>query len=176
MVMPRLKKFGSRVAFEFFIEGWRPQAVIELKKWLSRYSPEDIRNMVNNGEYPDVSKLNFSEASGYIEYIEKISLVRLVEEYLLPARPDLIEAVVEMDAKGAEWLANLRIHLLDKIRNSTKPSERTPKDKLVLATCDNCKNSWTVAKEELPNLDKCPFCGHGMNDPSPEKTIDKDNE
>jgi predicted Zn-ribbon and HTH transcriptional regulator len=168
MVMPRLKKFGTRLAFEFFVENWRPRFVNELKKWLKRYSPDDIRDMVIQGKFPDTSELDFSAAADRIEHIEKITLLRLVEEYLLPARPDLIEAVQEMDVAGAEWLANLRLHLLDKIRNSAKPAERTAREDMVMATCDNCGKSWPVKKEEVEKIDKCPFCGAGSDEPAPE--------
>lgn len=160
MVMDSLKKIGSRFAFEFFLEVWKPKLIEALRNWLTPVSVEDARKMVAKGKFPDTSTLDFPTVTAYVEYIEQISLERLVEEYLAPARPDLVQALQEMGMPAAKWLAKLRLRLLDKIRQGEQPArEIIPKEDTVLARCDACNKSWPVARSQFDNIDKCPFCG-----------------
>lgn len=174
MVMDSLKKIGSRFAFEYFLEVWKPKLIGALKKWLARYTADDVRKMVARGRFPDTSKLDFSPAAEYVQYIEKISLERLVEDFLMPARPDLIEALQEMGMPGAKWLAKLRVHLLDKIKQGGKTEAATPKEEIVMAKCDTCGKSWPVARAEFDKISSCPFCGSGKDEAAPETAIDKE--
>lgn len=161
MAMDSLKKVGSRFAFEFFLEVWKPKLIEALRNWLARLTVEDIRKMVAKGKFPDTSSLDFPTVTAYVKYIEQISLERLVEEYLALARPDLVGALQEMGMPAAKWLAKLRLHLLDKIRVGGQLVEETAlKEDVVLATCDACGKKWPVAKSEASSIKECPFC-HG---------------
>lgn len=170
MVMESLKKIGGRFAFEFFLEEWKPSLVEALRKWLRAYSADDVRKMVAKGRYPNTSKLDFSALADYHQYIEKIPIERLVEDFIAPARPDLFEAIQEMGMPGAKWLVKLRLRLLDKVKQLVKPEEAAVlKEDMVMAKCDDCGKSWPVSRDEFSKIETCPFCGHGKNAPSPEK-------
>ena len=164
MVMDSLKKIGNRFAFEYFLEVWKPKLIEALKKWLARYTVEDVQKMVARGRFPDTSKFDFSPAAEYVQYIEKIPIGRLVEDFLMPARPDLIEALQEIGMPGAKWLVKLRVHLLDKIKQGGKTEAATPKENIVMAACDSCGKSWPVKKDEAESVTKCPFCGAGEDE------------
>lgn len=155
-MVQQLKKVGSRFAFEFFLEVWKERFVEMLRKWLSSVTVEDMQKMVKRGKFPDTEGLNFGAVQEYLEYVEKMSANRLFEEYLAPARPDLAQAIQEMGMSGAQWLVKLREHLLDQIRQVTKPVKKD----MVQATCDSCRKSWPVPREEFDKIESCPFCGH----------------
>ena len=164
MVIDSLKKIGSRFAFEYFLEVWKPRLIEAVKKWLAHYTVEDMLKMVARGRFPDTSKFDFSPAAEYVQYIEKIPIDRLVEDFLMPARPDLIEALQEMGMPGAKWLVKLRVHLLDKIKQGGKTEAAIPKEDIVMAACDVCGKSWPVGRSESEDIKVCPFCGAGGED------------
>jgi len=171
MVIDSLKKIGSRFAFEYFLEVWKPRLIEAVKKWLAHYTVEDMLKMVARGRFPDTSKFDFSPAAEYVQYIEKIPIDRLVEDFLMPARPDLIEALQEMGMPGAKWLVKLRVHLLDKIKQGGKTEAATPKEDIVMAACDVCGKSWPVGRSESEDIKVCPFCGGGR-EKAPEPPVE----
>ena len=152
----QFKKVGSRFAFEFFLEVWQPKLVEMLRKWLLSVTIEDLNRMVKRGKFPDTTGLNLGAVQEYYQYLEKISTERLFEEYIAPARPDLAQAIQELGMPGAQWLVKLRQHLLYDTKSFTKPV----KQDLVQATCDNCRKSWPVPRDEFDKIESCPFCGH----------------
>jgi len=158
----RLSKFGSRFAFEFFVEVMHNQIVAGLRKYLSSIGTEDIRQMVKKGEFPPLKHLDFSTLGDNNEHLEKISVVRLME-YIGEARPDLATVIQDMGMQGAEYLVKLRLHLLEMVKHPEKSlaesTDYKPPAKMVSATCDQCGKSFPVPKEEASSLDKCPFCG-----------------
>ena len=159
----RLGKFGSRLAFEFFIETMHDQIVEGLKKYLVRIQPDDIPGMVSEVRFPPLEKLDLSAVSDNAEHFEKISLVRLVE-FIAEARPDLAAAIQNMGMPGAEYLAKLRLHLIELVKHPekalAKSTEYEAKGEMKLATCDNCHKSWPVPEAEASSIKECPFCGH----------------
>ena len=161
-VKKRLVKAGSSFAFWFFVEMMHDEIIKALRKYLASIQPEDIPRMVRKGEFPPLEDLDFSAVSDYTEHLEKIPLVTLVE-HLAEARPDLVKAVQDLDKRGAEYLAKLRLHLLDLVKHPEKPlaksTEYLPPEGMARATCDKCGKSWAVPKDEASSIDKCPFCG-----------------
>jgi len=151
-----LKKVGSRFAFEYFLEIWKPRLIEMQRKWLASVTVEDLKKMVKRGKFPDSDGFDFNAVREYYEHLEKISTERLFEEYIAPARPDLAQAIQEMEMPGAQWLVKLRQHLLDQVKGAAK----AVKQDLVQATCDNCQKSWPVPRSEFDKIDACPFCGH----------------
>ncbi len=166
-----LGKFGSRFAFEFFLESMHDSIIGGLKKYLSSISASDIPAMVRKGQFPPLAHLDFSVIGDNIEHIEKISLVRLVE-FIAEARPDLAAAIQDMGPAGAEYVVKLRAHILDKIRQSATVKEFKPEKDMVFAHCDKCGKKWPVPKGEAMTITKCPFCGAGEKEekePPPEE-------
>lgn len=155
MVIDSLKKIGSQFAFEYFLEIWKPKLVALLREWLAQYTVEDIRKMVSRSRFPDTSALDFSPLTDYLQYIEKIPIERLVEDFLASARPDLIQYLQEIGMPGAKWLVKLRLHLLKKIRQG--------EEDIVMASCDACGKQWPVARAEFDKISECPFC-HRKNE------------
>jgi len=163
----RAKKFGSRFAFEFFVEVMHDQIVKALQKYLSSIQPEDIRSMVRKGRFPPLEKLDFTALGDNIEHLEKISLVRLME-FIAEARPDLATAIQDMGMPGARYIAKLRLHLLDQIKHPekelAKSIEYKAKEEMALATCDKCGKSWPVPKDKAASIKECPFCHAGKEE------------
>ena len=167
----RLVKAGSSFAFWFMVEMRHNELIKGLRKYLASIQPEDVPRMVRKGEFPPLEDLDFSAISDYAEHLEKIPLVSPNDdgdppglvEYLAEARPDLVKAIQDLDKRGAEYLAKLRLHLLDLVKHPEKAlgksTEYKAKSKMVQATCDKCGKSWPVPKEEASSIDKCPFCG-----------------
>jgi len=163
----QLKKIGSRFAFEFFLEIWKPRIIETLREWLSGVSVEDLRKVVSEDKFPDTGSLNLSAVTPYAEYLEKISVERVLEDYLAPARPDLVQELQEMGMQGATWLVKFRLHLLEQVKRA---GEEVKTD-LVQATCDACGKSWPVPRAEFDSIEECPFC-HTRKDEPPAGKVD----
>lgn len=160
-VRKRLTKIGSRFAFEFYLGVMHEQILSALRGYLASTKPEDIRRMVKKGEFPRLS-VDASLLGDNVEDLQRVSAVRLME-YLAEARPDLAQAIQDMGAKGADYMAKLRLHLLELVAHPEKPlaesTEYETKQDMVLATCDKCGKRFPVPREEAHSIDKCPFCG-----------------
>jgi len=158
----RLGKFGSRFAFEFFIETMHGQIVKGLRKYLAGIQPDAIPGMVRKSLFPPLEKVDFSAVSDNAEHFEKVSLVRLME-LVAEARPDLATAIQDRGLPGAKYMAELRLHLLDQLKHPekelAKSTEYEPKEEMKRATCDKCGKSWPIPEAEASSIDKCPFCG-----------------
>lgn len=161
-VKKRLGKLGSRFAFEFFVEMMHEQIVKALKKYLRGTEPKDIPAMVSEGRFPPMEKLDLTAMSENAEHFEKISLVRLME-FMAEARPDLASAIQDIGMPGAEYMAKLRLHLIELVKHPekklAKSTDYKSEEKMKLATCDNCGKSWPLPEAEASSIDKCPFCG-----------------
>lgn len=155
-----LGKFGSRFAFEFFLETMHDAIIQGFKKYLSSITVEDIPAMVRKGRFPPLEHLDLSALGDNGEHIEKISLLRLME-FIAEARPDLAMAIQEMGDAGAEYMAKLRLHILGLLKHA----EFKPEENVVLAHCDKCGKKWPVKKDEASSITKCPFCGTGEDEP-----------
>jgi len=166
-VKKRLGKFGSRFAFEFFVEMMHEQIVKALHKYLRGLEPKDIPAMVREGRFPPLEKLDFTAVSDNAEHFEKISLVRLME-FIAEARPDLAATIQDMGMPGAEYIAKLRLHLIDQVKHPekklAKSTDYKSEEKMVKATCDECHNSWPVPEAEASSIKECPFCHAGKNE------------
>jgi len=148
-------KFGSRFAFEFFLETMHGPMIEGLRQYLSSISVEDIPAMVRNEKFPSIDKLDFSFIGENIQHIERISLLRMVE-FIAEARPDLMGVIQNLGGEGAAYMAKLRQYLLDHV----KSIEFKPEGDMVLATCDECKRQWPVPREKAESINECPFCHH----------------
>jgi len=164
----RLGKFGSRWAFEFFIETMHGQIVKGLRKYLAGIQPDDIPGMVRKSHFPPLEKVDFTAVSDNIEHFEKVSLVRLME-LVAEARPDLATAIQDRGMDGAKYTAKLRLHLLDQLKHPekelAKSTEYEPEEKMKRATCDKCGKSWPIPEAEASSIVECPFC-HAGNEES----------
>lgn len=152
-VKQNLAKFGSKFAFNFFLETMHGPMINGLKEYLSDIKPEDIPDMVKNEKFPSLDNLNLSFAADNIEHIEKISLIRLVK-FLAEARPDLVKAIQDTGEAGAGYLAKLRRSMLDRIKNT----EFKPEKDMVMVTCDKCQRQIPMPRDKVATLKECPFC------------------
>jgi len=166
-IKKRLKKFGSRFAFEFFVEVMHEPIVKALRKYLRGIEPKDIPAMVSEGRFPPLEKLDFTAVRDNAENFEKISLVRLME-FIAEARPDLATAIQDMGMPGAEYLAKLRLHLIELVKHPekalAKSTEYEPKEKMKRATCSECGKSWPVPEDKADSIKECPFCHAGKEE------------
>jgi len=169
-VKKRLVKAVSSFAFWFYVEMNHNKIIAGLRDYLAHMQPEDIPRMVRKGEFPPLEGPDFFAVSNYAEQLEKIPLFSPNDdgdppglvEYLAEARPDLVKAIQDMGKPGAEYLVNLRLHVLKLVKHPEKPlaesTEYEPKEEMVKATCDQCGKSFPVPKSEADSLDICPFC------------------
>jgi hypothetical protein len=165
-IMQAFKKVSGHFAFEFFIEVWNKRIIEALQEWLKGYTPEKMEQLARQGKFPDLQDLDFSVVRNYLEYLEDISAERLFVDFLIPARPDIAEALLNMSAnKGVKWFQKLRDHLLDRVRGAV-PAEAD----IVQAVCDNCGKSWPVPRSEFDSIKECPFCHTGKDEPSTEES------
>lgn len=161
-VKKRLGKFGSRFAFEFFLEVIHDQIVEELRKFLSSIQPEDIPGMARKSRFPPLEHLDFSSLTDNVEHLESIDEVRLME-FIAEARPDLATTIQDMGMPGAKYIVKLRQQLLNLVKHPekalAKSTDYKPAEEMVQASCDNCGFSFPVPKDKAASLDKCPNCG-----------------
>jgi Zn finger protein HypA/HybF involved in hydrogenase expression len=157
MVLDRFKSAGSRFAFELALEFFHDSIVDSLSKWLERYSDEDLRKMIVEHRYPPL-EVAFKELERFSKYLDDISEIRLVEEFLLPARPSLNQIFEQVGEQSAVYLVDLRAYLIERIKH---PVEESLAKAMATATCDKCNKSWPVEKAEFNNIKECPFCHAG---------------
>lgn len=172
-----LRKFGSGFAFEFYVSLRHDSIVSGLRKYLNSIQLEDIPKMVSEVQFPPLEHLDFSALGDNTEHLERISVVRLME-YLAEARPDLAQAIQNEGVPGAEYLVNLRLHLITLVKHPEKPlaesTEYEAKEKIKLAKCDKCLNSWPVPEDEAASIKECPFCGVGKDEEASIDNIPKE--
>ena len=161
-IKKKLGKFGNRFLFEFVLEEAHDSIIQGFKKYLSSIRSEDVPSMVAKGKFPPLDHLDLSFIGDNIEYIEAISVLRLME-FIAEARPDIAKAIQRAET-GAEYMVGLHRHIINKLKNSIGGKEFKPEDDTVLAHCDKCDKKWPVKKEEAGAITKCPFCGAGGGD------------
>ena len=157
----RLAKLGSHLTFEFFIALIHDDIVKGIKTYLAEIQPDDIRAMIAESRFPPMEHLDFAAVSDNAEYLESIKEIRLME-IIAEARPDLAMAIQDTGMPGAEYIAKLRRHLLNMVKQPEKglaeSTDYQPTENMVRATCDKCGKSWAVPKGQASAIDKCPFC------------------
>lgn len=165
-IRQKLGEFGSRFAFEFYVEFMHDKIIEGLRGYLAPLRPEDVRRMVRKNELPPLDLSGFS-LDDNDKYLEKISAVGVLE-YLAEARPDLAQVIQDMGPRGAQYVAKLRLHLLELVSHPEKSlaesTEYTTKQDMVKATCDKCGKSWPVPKDEASSIKECPFCQAGLDE------------
>ena len=67
-----LKKYGSRFAFEFFLEMIHDNIIQGLKDYLESFKPEDVPAMVREKRIPPLDGINFGAVEDNAEHLEKI--------------------------------------------------------------------------------------------------------
>lgn len=162
----KAKKFGSRLAFEFFLEVMHPQILEAFKKYLADFSPASIREMVIKKTFPPMDKFDFTQVQGWDEHLSKIGPVRMMK-FLAEARPDLAQVIQDSSMDGANWVALLRQELLSRVKQPEKDmassrdyaKEQKKEEETVLVTCDKCDKKFSVPKDKVQTIDKCPLCG-----------------
>jgi hypothetical protein len=152
-IKKKIGKFGSRFAFEFFLEQMHGPMIEALRKYLSPIKTDDIIRMIRNVEFPPMENLDFSALEDNIEHAKKIKLIRFME-FIAEARPDIAQVIQSEGNAGVDYIVKLREHILNQVEHAEfKPDAGT-----VLATCDECGKSWLVKKEEVDSVKECPFC------------------
>lgn len=144
---------GSKFLFEMTLETMRPQMLEGFRKFLAPITPADIHDMVRLTRFPDTSKLDFSMVGENSEFIEGIDMERLIE-FLIDARPDLVEAINQEGVAGGQYLIKLREHMISKVKAAAFKAEKNIK----MAHCDVCDGRWPVdtSKGDIPT--ECPLC------------------
>jgi len=161
-VKQRLGKFGSTLAFEFYLKTIHAAMIEGIRKYLTSIKPEDIPAMIRENRFPPLEHLDLSAVSDNSEHLERITPNRLID-FIAEARPDLITAIQDMGIQGGEYIIKLRQHLLNLVKHPEKSMAKSieykPEDNIKLATCDKCGKSFPGPEDVLKLLDKCPFCG-----------------
>lgn len=171
-----MAKFGSRFMFEYSLEMMRPQIIAGLRKFLSPISSDDMAGMVEEVRFPSMEGVNFAAIGDNIEYMKAITPLRLLE-LLADTRPDLVKVIQDCGKSGAEYIVQLRLHLLENIKHPEKElSESTDygqvEEKMVKASCDQCGKSFAIPETKASSTVECPFCqaGEETKEESPEES------
>lgn len=158
----RLGKFGSTLAFEFYLKTIHGAIIEEIRKYLADIQPGDIPGMVRKSRFPPLENLDFSVLTDNPEQLGRITTDRLID-FIAEARPDLITAIQDMGNQGGKYILKLHQHLLGLVNHPekelAKSTEYETKETMKLATCDKCGKSFPIPEAEAASIDKCPFCG-----------------
>ena len=170
-IKKNLGKFGNRFLFEFVLEEAHDSIIQGFKKYLSSIRVEDVPSMVSKGQFPSLEHLDLSFVGDNVEYIEAISVLRLME-FIAEARPDLAKAIQKAET-GAEYMVKLHRQIINKLKHSIEGKEFKPEEDTVLVHCDKCDKKWPVKRDEAGAIKKCPFCGAGGDEEQESKPEDE---
>lgn len=177
-IKEEFKKIGSRFMFEFFLEVFHDRLIEAFREFLAGYTPERIKEMVVKGEFPYIPPDNLVSVKGYEQYLERIKPERFADA-LQEARPDLAQALEEMDMEGGLYIIKLCDHYLNLIAHPEKAEpkllEGLPKE-MMEAVCEECGKSWPVIREEFSNIKECPFCHIGKDNPSNTELLESPDD
>ena len=156
-----IKQFASKFAFFAYLRINRENIIEGFRKWVEDYGLENMKETIKKGEFPPVAPDLFAQASGYMEYIEDIS-VDYLAELIAEALPEIAKYLISLGPDGGVYLVKLRMHFLELCRHPEKaPAVAAVSNAMdvVKVTCDKCQKSFPVKKNEVSKLEKCPFCG-----------------
>jgi uncharacterized protein (DUF1919 family) len=158
----KVTKFANKAAFFFFLRLPRAEIVDKFIKWVDDYGLENLKSLIQRGEFPTVAPDLFAKSNDYLEYLQDISVDYLVE-IIVEASPEIAEYLVYMGPAGGVYLAKLRLHFLKLAQHPEEapiPSiVASPDTEVVRVTCDKCHKSFPVKRNEFNENAKCPFCG-----------------
>jgi|GEM_PF-2515618 len=169
-IKEEFKKIGSRFMFEFFLEVFHDRLIEGFREFLAGYTPERIKEMVRDGEFPYIPPDTLVSVKGYEQYLERIKPERFADA-LQEARPDLAQALEEMGVEGGLYVIKFCDHYLNLIAHPEKAEPKLvegPAKDMMEAVCDQCGKSWPVVREEFLNIKKCPFCHDNPSNTPPE--------
>ncbi|MDD4985818.1 MAG: hypothetical protein PHQ43_08520 [Dehalococcoidales bacterium] len=161
-------RFANVAMFEMFLETNYPAFIRIIKESISSISPDDIKRMIRDDEYPEMPLQTYKTLQGYAEYVNRIDVKRLWKAITL-ARPDLADAIDQ--ANGYHWFVRFRQRLLQGIAAGHPIANRIGESSvgMVGVTCDKCHKTTVMKITEASKLTACPFCGASASDPpSPE--------
>ncbi len=158
----KLKEAGGEFAFYWALEIMKPDIVKGFREWLNKYNLEDFFAMIKKGEMPPVTSDMFARVTDKTKYLRKITPLELCE-FLAEASPPIMDLIQNMGQDGANYIIKLREYLLDCCENPENApviaeggAEKPPE--MAKITCDSCKKSWMVKKEEVASVKACIFC------------------
>ncbi len=161
MALEFLKDLGGEFVFWMGVETGKPQIIQELREWLQNFSDEDLRSMMVNSKFPPIPEDSFQDAHRFANYVSKIEIVELLEEFLGPARPSIIKVMNELGEPGYAYMKSLYDYLIDCVQHPEKAKvelKSKPGPEMVNVTCDQCHKSWPVQKDKVPEIKECVFC------------------
>lgn len=147
---------------DVFLEFYRDEIIGKLRKFLAPLSPKDLKQCVNDGKSPPVPAEAIKELKGYEDYLEKLRPEE-VFQWVVSARPDLAEVLVELGDAGAEYVIKLQAFIVDSIRSPEGTPKQTPESQVSLH-CEACGADWTLPKSQAEQIQMCPFCGVGKEE------------
>lgn len=165
------KNFASRFMFEMFIEEFYGRFLIEMRSALSTISPDDIRYMIANNQYPELPAQVYQAMQGYEGYLKFISVNRLWKA-MVEACPELAMAIDSVpNNAGYAWFARFRLRILNGISAGAAPNARGESSvEMVGVTCSQCNRTMIVRKDQVASITECSFCHAPANEPDPEET------
>jgi len=167
MVMGKMGKalgrIGGQLAFNMYLEVWRPEIISGLRDFLEYITPQKARQMVQSGELIQVDPKHLPRAKAYLKYMKQITSSDLFEA-IVEARQDIAEVIASFGEDGRLYMKAVRRNLLTQVAEAPDilPEAAPPgvPPETVTAKCDKCEGKWPVKKADIQNLVEleCPFC------------------
>jgi len=109
-------KFLKATALELFLEMYKKDIIEELGNALRMLNPAEVPRMVREGIAFPIPDSFFAKCASFEEYVEKFPVERFFEEFLAPASPLVVAAIIDMGDEGAEYMVNLKQFFVDSIK------------------------------------------------------------
>lgn len=165
-----LKSGAKEFLIDVYLEFYRDEIIAKLRKFLASLSPDDLKQLVPEGQAPPVPAEAVEDLKGYEDYLEKLKPGE-VFQWIAEARPDLADVLVSLGDEGAEYVVKLQGFIVDSIRNPEGVPKSKPESPMVGLHCDSCGADWTLPKNLAEQVKVCPFCKVGL-----EEEIEPGNE
>lgn len=169
----KLKAAGKEALIDTYLEFNPGEVIAKLRKVLEPLTPDNLRQLVTEGQAPPIPKAIVESLRGYEDYLGRLMPQELAE-WLKKARPDLAETLMELGDSGAEYVVKLKTFFLESIKapasaEPSSPEEPSgPKPQMVGLHCEACGEDWALPKNKAEQVKSCPFCGVGVEEQTEE--------
>lgn len=154
------KKLGSRTGKGFLIEMYMeyyPQEVAKRLKIMldtAGITREDVRRFVVDNQALPIPEKAFVNMQGLEDYLATIKPGR-VFKWLLEARPDLAEELINLGDVGAEYIVKLKKFIIDSIKAlDLPPGEKEEEAKHVTPEQEEESGQQAVRQEGLQRVEE----------------------
>ncbi|MDD4967307.1 MAG: hypothetical protein PHD44_10190 [Halothiobacillus sp.] len=153
----------SEAFFFMFLRNKRKDFVKGFREWLGQNSLEELKSMIQNGEFPALKEEWVNNCIPYKGGIKAIPFPMFFE-FIAEASPELADHINSLGYEGGVYLGELRNYFIEcldhpeNMRVTTGTPAAEPDAATVIATCDKCGKTVPIKKSDLDQSQVCPFC------------------